>query len=159
MFFVLSHYLVFERMVFDLYFCLQEERSREGFGILSICSSSHKVYKTLYFPDSVMLILVFIWSCKWLCESLTRVLWKMYIRYHFTPLTYSHETALDSGQMYELCIDFSIHLRVSYIGLVLRFLLFVFTWWYWKSWLKIHISDFKLYVLVPKVLSEKFQIL
>ncbi|WZZ45144.1 hypothetical protein YC2023_041403 [Brassica napus] len=43
----------------------------------------------------------------------------MYIRYHFTPLTYSHETALDSGQMYELCIDFSIHLRVSYIGFII----------------------------------------
>ncbi|KAF3543676.1 hypothetical protein DY000_02006948 [Brassica cretica] len=55
------------------------------------------------------------WHLEYL-QQFPQVLWKMYIRYHFTPLTYSHETALDSGQMYELCIDFSIHLRVSYIG-------------------------------------------
>ncbi|KAH0853139.1 hypothetical protein HID58_093030, partial [Brassica napus] len=40
-FFALSHFLVFERMLFDLYFCLHEEGLKEGFGNSSMCSSSH----------------------------------------------------------------------------------------------------------------------
>lgn len=98
-------------MVFDLYFCLQEEGLREGFGISIICSSTHKVYKSSHFPDSVMLILVF----SWFYELLTRVLGELYIRYHmaFTPLLYSQGNAFDIVQMYELCIDLSIHLHVK----------------------------------------------
>ncbi|WZZ18902.1 hypothetical protein YC2023_111991 [Brassica napus] len=64
---------------------LKEEGLRKRFGISSICSSSHKN------------------------------LMEMYIRYHIplAPLMYSHRNAFDSGQMYELCINLSIHLCVN----------------------------------------------
>ena len=44
----------------------------------------------------------------------------MYIRYPMavTTLLYSHGNAADIGQMYELFIELSIHLRVNLMGLV-----------------------------------------
>ena len=35
------------------------------------------------------------------------------VQYALHTIMYSHENAPDSGQMYELCIDRSIHLRVN----------------------------------------------
>ena len=53
----------------------------------------------------------------------------MYIRYPMavTTLLYSHGNAADIGQMYELFIELSIHLRVNLMGLVPFFFSFVFS--------------------------------
>ena len=47
----------------------------------------------------------------------------MYIRYPMavTTLLYSHGNAADIGQMYELFIELTIHLRVNLMGLALFF--------------------------------------
>lgn len=63
----------------------------------------------------------------------------MYIRYPMavTTLLYSHGNAADIGQMYELFIELSIHLRVNLMGLVPEFCILLLL----LGWILVSISS------------------
>lgn len=88
----------------------------------------------------------------------------IYIRHPLatSTLLYSHGNAADLGQMYELFIELSIHLRVNLMGYYyssvpslllyhfchLGFLLFSAAWWFWHLGFS-SFSALKCTVLVP----------